>query len=307
MNNPNHDLDDIRMKLNYPKYNINNAAGSSNNFLDVKSKYLDHNFEPSFLRGFGGNVNDSINENQGLDMSSRNNVDFQNNIYLGQNNNTSSSSHLGGTGGNRYHHHIYDILSERETQHLDMPQMNHHQSQMLDHGLHSDGLNTEQISTVDLSRSNTNYHQQNASSFPYSHSCSEILRPSDSASNCAPGGGANNTSPTSFLLPQGQHAHGLRETPTDYHRFAAGAEQHRFLVSNNLGIDHHPIPNSSRLLLDTSSFVLEQNNRILNDEGNRQLTTSRGFSPYQQVAPANYQHSIHSVNPSNYHAFSPYY
>lgn len=301
LNIPNHGMDDGRMKLNYSKYNVNGSVGSVNNFLDVKSKYLEHNFESNFIRGFSGNVTDALNETQGLDMSSRNNVEFQNNLYLGQNNSGASTNHLGGVG-NRYHHHIYDILSDRDAQHMDMP-MTHHQSQMLDHGIHGDAINQEQIATVDLSRSTTNYHQQNSSSFSYSHSCSDILRSNDSASNCPSGSSSVNNS-SSFLLPQGQHGHGLRDGPSDYHRFAPGTDQHRFLVSNNIGIDHHTLPNASRLLLDTGSFVLDQNNRIINDEGNRQLSASRGFSPYQQ---ANYQHSIHSVNPPNYHAFSPYF
>lgn len=327
LNIPNHGLDDARMKLNYSKYNVNSSLGSGNNFLDVKSKYLEHNFESNFLRGgFNSNANESLNETQGLDMSSRNNVDFQNNVYLGsQNQSTSGSGHLSGVN-NRYHHHIYDILTDRDgQQHMDMSQMSHHQSQMLDHGIHSDGINQEQ--TVDLSRTNVNYHQQNSASFPYSHSCSDILRSSDAGANCGTVGGSGgggsggngpssgagsvgggtSTSPSSFLLSQGQHGHSLRDTPSDYHRFAGGSDQHRFLVSNNIGIDHHSLPNAPRLLLDTGSFVLEQNNRIINEENNRQLSSSRGFSPYQQVAPSNYQHSIHSVNPTNYHAFSPYY
>lgn len=340
LNIQNHQLDEVRMKLNYSKYNVNSATvaaavgTTTNNFLDVKSKYLEQHFEPNFLRtAFGNNVNENLNENQGLDMSNRNNIEYQNNLYLSQNqggggSNGGGAGHLGGVGGgagNRYHHHIYDILSERDTQqHMEMPQMSHHQSQMLDHGMHNDGINGDQIGTVDLSRSTANYHQQNASSFAgYSHSCSDILRASDSAAvavaaatvaNCVPGSGAGgasgvNAGSSSFILPQGQHGHGLRsDGPSDYHRFASGGDQHRFLVSNNIGIDHHSLPNAaSRLLLDTSSFVLEPNNRIINDENNRQLGSSRGFSPYQQVAPSNYQHSIHSVNPSNYHAFSPYY
>lgn len=328
LNIQNHGLDDVRMKLNYSKYNVNSSVGSaSNNFLDVKSKYLEQHFEPSFLRGaFSSNVNDALNENQGLDMTNRNNVEYQNNLYLGQNQSSSGTGHLsgvGGSSGNRYHHHIYDILSDREAQqHMDMPQMPHHQSQMLDHGIHNDGINGEQIDTVDLSRNTANYHQQNSSSFSYSHSCSDILRSTDptavaaaaaAVANCASGlgGGTSsvNSSPSTFLLSQGQHGHSLRgDGPGDYHRFASGSDQHRFLVSNNISIDHHSLPNAaSRLLLDTSSFVLEPNNRIINDESNRQLGSSRGFSPYQQVAPSNYQHSIHSVNPSNYHAFSPYY
>lgn len=337
LNIQNYGMDDVRMKLNYSKYNtvMNSAAAAvaTNNFLDIKSKYLEQHFEPSFLRSaFGNNVNDVLTDNHGLDMSNRNNLDYQNNLYLGQNQSSSSgggggSASGGGMGvGNRYHHHIYDILTDREAQqHIDMSQMQqHHQSQMLEHSVHGDaGLNGDM--SVDLSRASaTNYHQQNTSSYSsYSHSCSDILRSSEptsvpaaspvSMSNCASGtvnGGLGssgvNSSASSFLLAQAQGQQSFRgDVPSDYHRFGS-SDQHRFLVPNNINIDHHSLPNTAtapRLLIDTNSFVLEQNNRIMSDDNNRQLGSSR-FSPYQQ---SNYQHSIHSVNPSNYHAFSPYY
>lgn len=215
----------------------------------------------------------------------------------------------------------------QQQQHLQLHQQHQHMQHLLQHDPMNPDADSDQTTSVDLSRSSANAsYASPPPSYPHSHA--DLLRMSSSLDLVANGGGGAGSagmmgssvaSQRSFLSPQMQHNGG--RDPLEHHRFLSAA--------NIGGPSDHQLAGNHRLLVDPTAhhLLMEQNNRLLagggavdvNGGSNRHLVSSRGFGAYhhQASAAANYHHSVrpltpssnhHSVNPTGgYHPFPSYY
>lgn len=304
----NHENVNTKMKLNphmdllYSKYEHDTLSHEENELSDRMKYNNDHGMDMSDLRN--NTHSESISDFQGLDMTSRSGLGIGSGYHTSNFQMPSSGMNL---TLNRYHHHIYDILSERDQQQQQQQQHEHHQhpiqqqqqqiQHMIQDQLSSDQDQTDQATSVDLSR--TASYVSSPPQLQYSHSHSDMLRmvSLDLTPNGGPSGMLTNSHLRHSLSSQIQHS--SREL--DHNRILT---DNRVNSSDQLTTNH-------RLLVDpTAHLLMEQNNRIL--ESNRILP--RGFGAYHHQVSSNYHHrpgglstSPHSNNPTNYHSFSAYY